>query len=110
MPTELWTGIACLKADPNCADFQRFGEDGQGAYVNVVAWAESEVGFSERIEQTASELDCLLEELDGIQLLDGRIEDPESPEELITMRETAWRQQRDVIFGTFHTWTRGDVH
>ena len=110
MLAELWTAIACLKADPKCADFKRFGEGGQGAYVNVVAWADSEEAFSERIKQIASELDCLLEELDEVRLLDDRMEDSESPEELITMRETAWRQQRDIIFGTFHTWAGNDVH
>ena len=36
---ELWTGIACLVADPGCKEFRRFGDDGKGAYVNIVAWA-----------------------------------------------------------------------
>ena len=103
MKNQLWTAIACLKADPNCTDFKRFGEDGQGAYVNVVAWAESSPAFSDRIQHIAGELDCVLEELDGTQLLDGRMEEPDFPEELITMRETACRKPQDVIFGTFHT-------
>jgi hypothetical protein len=36
---ELWTRIACLAADPNCKDFRRFGDQGRGAYVNIVTWA-----------------------------------------------------------------------
>src|SRR5580698_7970408 len=37
---ELWTSLVCLVADPACQNFKRFG-GGKGAYVNVVAWAES---------------------------------------------------------------------
>jgi hypothetical protein len=39
--SHIWTGIACLVADPNCKNFKRFGDDGKGAYVNIVAWATS---------------------------------------------------------------------
>jgi hypothetical protein len=48
---ELWTGIACLVADPNCKDFRRFGDDGKGAYVNIVAWASSGKEFRSRVEK-----------------------------------------------------------
>jgi hypothetical protein len=57
---ELWTGIACLVADPKCKDFKRFGEDGKGAYVNIVAWASSEEAFRVLVKQRANELDCIL--------------------------------------------------
>ncbi len=75
---KLWTGIACLVADPNCKEFRRFGDNVKGAYVNTVAWACSEEEFGE------------------------------SPEELIDMRNTAQRQPTDIIFGTFHTWDQSD--
>ena len=41
---ELWTGLVCFVANPRCKSFKRFG-DGKGAYVNVVAWAESAKHF-----------------------------------------------------------------
>jgi hypothetical protein len=106
----IWTGIACLAADPNCKEFRRFGDDGKGAYVNIVAWATSEQEFAERVKQTATELDCLLLELGGIKLLEQRMEEPEYPEELINMRTTAWRQPKDVVFGAFHIWTQSDAN
>jgi hypothetical protein len=107
---ELWTGVACLVADPNCKEFRRFGDNGQGAYVNIVAWANSDKDFAERVKRVASELDCILLEVDGTQLLDSRMEEPDYPEELITMRTTARRQPDDTIFGTFHIWVQSDVN
>jgi hypothetical protein len=47
---EIWTGIACLVADPKCKDFKRFGDDGKGAYVTVAASVDSEAEFRERVE------------------------------------------------------------
>ena len=107
---QLWTGLACLVAEPNCEGFRRFGDDGKGAYVNIVAWSYSEGSFIERVKQAATELDCILREMDGIQLLDLRMEQADFPDELITMRETAQRQPSDTIFGCFHTWMQSDVN
>jgi hypothetical protein len=76
----------------------------------VVAWAESQEGFLERVSQVAVELDCILLEMDEIQLLDSRMEEPDYPEELITMRSTAQRQPSDIIFGRFHVWLQRDVN
>src|SRR3954452_1697009 len=104
--SQIWTGIACLVADPNCENFKRFGEDGKGAYVNIVAWATSARGFGERVKQMAVELDCLLLELNRVKLLELRLEEPEYPEELLTMRTTAERQPLDVVFGSFNIWTQ----
>jgi hypothetical protein len=106
---DLWTGIACLVADPECKEFRRFGDDGKGAYVNVVAWAASREHFSERVKETAASLDCILLELGRIQLLDSRMDEDDYPEELITMRSTANRQTDDIVFGAFYTWTQSDT-
>jgi hypothetical protein len=107
---ELWTGIACLVANPNCKEFRRFGDEGKGAYVNTVAWAPSAQEFRKRVDQVARELDCILLELERVKTLHKRMEEPDYPEELITMRTTAQRQPSDVIFGTFHTWAQSDAH
>lgn len=107
---DLWAGLACLVADPNCKDFKRFGDDGQGAYVNIVAWAPSEEEFGTRVKKAAADLDCILLELEHIQLLDQRMEEPNYPEELIEMRATAHRQPDDIIFGTFHVWVQDDIN
>jgi hypothetical protein len=106
---ELWTGVACLIADPNCKDFSRFGDDGKGAYVNIVAWASSEEEFRQRVEKIAPKLDCILLELEHIQLLNERMEQPDYPQDLIDMRSTAERQPADIVFGTFHIWEQSDI-
>lgn len=107
---ELWTGIACLVADPGCKEFRRFGDDGKGAYVNIVAWAGSEEEFRSRVQGVVTTLDCILLELEKIQLLASRMEEPDYPEELIEMRSTAQRQKDDIVFGTFHTWVQSDLN
>lgn len=38
---EIWTGVACIVANPNCKGFRRFGDNGKGAYVNLAASADS---------------------------------------------------------------------
>ena len=106
----IWTGVACLIADPKCKGFRRFGDDGKGAYVNVVASVNSADEFTERVERIVPTLDCVLLELDHVQLLDKRLEEPDYPEELITMRSTAKSQPADLVFGTFHIWTESDIN
>ncbi len=78
--------------------------------MNVVAWADTSEHFCERVKQTATELDCILLELEKVKLLDERMEESDFPEELITMRTTAHRQQNDVVFGTFYTWSQDDAN
>jgi len=100
---DLWTGIACLKAKPGVKNFRRFGK-GRGAFVNIVAWAESQQDFEELVTRRADELDCLMVELEQVKPLAERMKEEDYPEELITMRETATRQPADTVFGTFHIW------
>ena len=100
---EIWTGLVCLVADPACKDFKRFG-DGKGAYVNVVAWAESASHFEKRVTAiVAEELDCIVREIEQIELLEAALQREGCPDEFFTMRATAERQPDDVMFGTFHT-------
>lgn len=105
---DLWTALACLVANPNCKSFKRFGDEGKGAYVNIVAWASSEEEFGNRVRQAATDLDCILEELEGIQLLERRLKDPDYPEELIDLRVAAQRQADDIVFGEFQIWVQDD--
>ncbi len=107
---DIWTGVACLVADPKCEGFRRFGDDGKGAYVNVVASVNSEAEFTERVERIVPTLDCILLELASVQTIDERIDQPDCPEELITMRSTAQKQPADLVFGAFHIWTDSDIN
>jgi hypothetical protein len=100
---EVWCGLACLKANPKVKNFRRFGK-GRGAWVNVAAWAESRAAFEEKVKRHTEGLDCILVELDEVQLLDSRMNLSDFPDELIDMRQTANRQPNDTMFGTFHIW------
>ncbi|MGA2652393.1 MAG: hypothetical protein ABSF28_17795 [Terracidiphilus sp.] len=106
---QIWTGIACLVADPKCKDFRRFGDDGKGAYVNLAASVNSEAEFTERVGRIVPTIDCILLELDGVKPIDKRMEEPDYPEELIDMRSTAQRQPTDLVFGAFHIWIESDI-
>jgi hypothetical protein len=106
---DLWTGLACLKANPEVKGFRRFGT-GKGAYVNVVACVESQAAFEERVKRHSEGMDCILVELEHVHLLEARMSEEEFPEELITMRETAARQTSDTVFGAFHTWDQEDAN
>jgi len=103
----IWTGLACLKANPTVKGFRRFG-NGKGANVNVVACVQSKAAFEERVKRHAEGMDCILVELEHVQLVEARMSEEDYPEELITMRETAARQTADTVFGTFHTWHQED--
>ncbi len=98
---DIWFGLACLKANPAVKNFRRFGK-GKGAYVNIVAWADCQAAFEEKVKRHVEGLDCILVELDDVQLLESRMEIPDSPEELIDMWQTSLRQPSDTVFGTFH--------
>lgn len=100
---DVWAGLACLKSNPNGENFQRFGK-GKGAYVNVVAWADSQASFEEKVKRHSEGLDCILVEFDEVQLMETRMSIPDVPEQLIDMRQTANRQPNDTVFGTFHIW------
>lgn len=106
---DIWIGLACLKANPKVKNFRRFGK-GKGAYVNVVAWAQSKAGFEEKVKRHAEGLDCILVDLEKVQLLESRMSTSDFPEEFITMRQTANRQPSDTVFGTFHIWHQEDAN
>ena len=107
---ELWTGLVCLVADPACKNLKRFG-NGKGAYVNVVAWAESAKHFERRVTVIAREqLDCIVREMEQVELLEAALQRDACPDEFFTMRATADRQPNDVIFGTFHVWAQHDAN
>lgn len=76
----------------------------------MVAWAESEAAFEEKVKRHVDGLDCILIELDEVQPLESRMSIPNFPEELIDMRQTANRQHEDTVFGRFHIWHEEDAN
>ena len=104
---DLWIGLACLKANPKVKGFRRFGK-GKDSYVHIVAWAGSQKAFEENVKRRVEGLDCMLLELDDVQLLETRMSTGDYPEEFIDMRQTATRQPNDTVFGTFHIWDQED--
>jgi len=75
---DLWTGLACLKANPKVKRFRRFGK-GKDAYVNVVACVESRAAFEERVKRHSEGMDCILVELEHVQLLEARMREEDYP-------------------------------
>lgn len=106
---DIWVGLAGLKANPAVKNFRRFGKR-KGASVNVVAWADGQTAFEEKVKRYVEGLDCILVELDDMQLLESTMEIPESPEELIAMRQTSLRQPNDPVFGTFQIWRQDEAN
>jgi len=90
-----------------CKNFRRFG-GGKGAYVHIVAWAESPKAFEKRVQRAVEELDCILVELDDVAALETLMASPNSPEQFIDMRKTATDHPNDAVFGDFHIWDRED--
>ena len=79
--------------------------------MNVVAWADSAKHFEDRVIAIAGEqLDCIVREMDQVELLEAALSREGCPDELFTMRATADRQPNDVLFGTFHVWFQEDVN
>jgi hypothetical protein len=104
---DIWVGVVCLKPDPRVKGFRRFG-NGRGAYVNVVAWAELPQAFLEQVRRQSESLDCILVELEKVELLEVRMQTDDYPDEFIDIRQTAIRQPTDTVFGTFYTWDQAD--
>jgi hypothetical protein len=79
--------------------------------VNVVAWAESAKHFERRVSAIAKEqLDCIIHEMEKVELLESTLQREGCPDEFFTMRTTAERQPNDVVFGGFHVWAQDDVN
>ena len=56
------------------------------------------------------QLDCIVREVEKVELLNDALDRENCPEEFFTMRATAKRQPNDVVFGAFHVWTQDDVN
>jgi hypothetical protein len=54
--------------------------------VNVVAWAESAKHFEQRVTASAERLDCLVREMEQVELLEAALRREGCPDEFFTMR------------------------
>ena len=105
---KLWAGLVELRADPKCKTFRRFGDD-RGAFAWVVAWAESQTDFEQKAKMMSETLDCVVYGIENIGLLEDKMKSDDYPDEFVEMRQTAYRQPSDTIFGPFYTWAQDDV-
>ena len=61
-------------ARPRLQKFKRFG-NGKGAYMYVVAWAESAEYFERRVTAIAkAQLDCIVREMERVELLESTLQ------------------------------------
>lgn len=75
-----------------------------------MACVQSQEAFEERVKRHVEGLDCILVELENVQLLETRMSREGYPEELINMRLTATLQPEDSVFGTFHIWEQDEAN
>ena len=79
--------------------------------MNVVAWAESANHFERRVTDIAKEqLDCIVREMERVELLESALQREGCPDEFFTMRTTAERQPNDVVFEGLHVWAQDDAN
>ena len=78
--------------------------------MHVFAWADSREAYSKRVQTITEELDCILVDLEEVELLEIKMDSGDFPEEFFEMRNTAVRQPKDVVFGTFHVWHADQVN
>jgi hypothetical protein len=83
----------------------------KAAYVNAVAWAESAKHFEGRVTVILEQqLDCIVREIEEVELLESALGREDCPDECFTMRATAERHPADVVLGILHVWTQDDVN
>lgn len=100
----LWIGLAKVRPKPGC---KRLGK-GKGAFVHICAWAKSRDSFEKRVKRAVSELDCFLDEVDDVELLEARMATGDYSDEIWEMQKTAARQRDDAVFGEFFIWHQRD--
>ena len=54
-------------------------------------------------------LDCLVYGIENVGLLENKMKLDDYPDEFVEMRQTAYRQPLDTIFGPFYTWAQDDL-
>ena len=56
------------------------------------------------------QLDCIVCEMEKVELLESTLQREGCSDEFFTMRTTAERQPNDVVFGGFHVWAQDDAN
>jgi hypothetical protein len=105
MKNEIWIGLAEVVALPEC---KRLGS-GNGAFVKIALWADSDSNFYSKAERAISELDLQLLELEDREPLAERLSRIQAGDETEQMAETARMNPGDIVFGTFHIWQKTDA-
>ena len=57
-----------------CSHLNRLARNDGSAYVNVVLWAESAQYLEERVTVTAQDVDCIVREIEEIELLQSALQ------------------------------------
>jgi hypothetical protein len=102
---EVWIGLAEVIA---VTGTDALGK-AKGAFVNVVAWANSGEHFHSKVETMATRLDLRLLGLEDVEPFSKRSVEKEVDDQIFQMADTARDNPADVVFGTFHLWNKTDA-
>ena len=106
---ELYAGLACLKANPNCKDFRRFGNRNRPLCA-CFRLGQLREAYSKRVQTITEELDCILVDLEEVELLEIKMDSGDFPEEFFEMRNTAVRQPKMLFLEPSTSGMRDEVN
>ena len=102
MNKQIWIGFAEVHPLPGC----KLLEEAKGAYVHVMAWADSAEQFQKMARLRAADLSLEIVELRDTQPWSIRNSADELRAEFFEMETRISTDVRSVAFGRFHAWLK----
>jgi hypothetical protein len=96
---KLWIGLAEVVPAPGN---NILGSDKKGACINVIAHADAESDFRERVLNALREMGLEMKDLEDVELFRKRASEYQVSQELLDLAQKV-EAERNVGFGTFHT-------
>jgi hypothetical protein len=104
MNKQIWVGMAEVTPLEGCTALG----GSKGAYVNVMAWAESDVQFRTVLERNMGQLKLALADVRDAEPWEVRSSSPELPQEMFDMAQAIAEDPSKVSFGVFHAWLKDE--
>jgi hypothetical protein len=100
MNKQIWIGFAEVRPLPEC----KLLEEAKGAYVHIMAWAETAEEFQKMASLRAADLSLKIVQFRDTQPWMIRNSAEELREEFFEMETRISSDVRGVAFGRFHAW------
>jgi hypothetical protein len=102
MNKQIWIGLAEVRPLPGC----KLLEEAKGAYVHVMAWAETPEQFQKMAALRAADLSLEIVQIRETQPWLIRNSADELRDEFFEMETRISSNVRGVAFGRFHAWLK----